>query len=749
MGGMVSGAVLSRINKKRVLILEQHYEIGGFTHEFSRGKYKWDVGLHHVGKLQKKIIGRILYDYLTEDNLKWHKLPYIFDRFIYPDFQFEVPDNLKDFKARVIEKFPHEKKAIRRYFQDINRVTRWFKLEFIKKISPLLIKILISLFNFPLKRLARTITKDYLDQNFEDEKLKALLISRWGNYGTPPAESAFAFHSVVDNHYFDGAYYPIGGSSKIALHFERIIEKHGGMILTNKEVTEIVVENDIAKGVYVKDLQNNDKIHYLEAPIIISNAGAPNTLQRLLKPKYTDQLKNNITEYPDGLSMVILYMGLKQSPQTTGCYGENYWIHDSYDHNQSHNGFNLLLKGKPNSIFLSFPSLKDPEALSHCAEAICFVPYSAFEKWKGEEWKNRGNEYDLLKNRIIQELIRAIDSTIPEFSNNVEYYELSTPLTLEKFSNIKRGNMYGIPATPERLDMKLLQPKTHIQNLYLTGADICSVGILGGFLGGIATASVINGSLGFVKILVKAIRYSKQKNKKNDIKDIPICLCENDFFNNKLEAKLMEKHSLSDHVYQLTFDLNRDLKLSSHIHVKIKISPLEWRAYTVVKSKGSLITFMIDKKTGGKSANFIKNLKIGDKTLIRLPLQNLYQRHNNFKKVFIATGIGITPFVAMLNELEVLKHQERIKVFFGVSSKNENFISQFLAEKQRNLDLHIIYCSTKEKSNQDYFTGRVTKAIKKTVLDPANEEYYLCGNPVMVQESIHYLKSIGADKIYW
>ena len=36
MGAMATAALLARFRGQRVLLLEQHYVMGGFTHEFSR-----------------------------------------------------------------------------------------------------------------------------------------------------------------------------------------------------------------------------------------------------------------------------------------------------------------------------------------------------------------------------------------------------------------------------------------------------------------------------------------------------------------------------------------------------------------------------------------------------------------------------------------------------------------------------------------------------------------------------------------
>ena len=65
MGGMTAAAMLSKLGKK-VLVLEQHYVPGGYTHTFKRKKYLWDVGVHAVGEVtEHSMTGRLLNISLT------------------------------------------------------------------------------------------------------------------------------------------------------------------------------------------------------------------------------------------------------------------------------------------------------------------------------------------------------------------------------------------------------------------------------------------------------------------------------------------------------------------------------------------------------------------------------------------------------------------------------------------------------------------------------------------------------------
>ena len=59
-GGMACAAALAKFGRK-VLVLEQHYVPGGFTHTFSRKGYTWDVGVHCLGQMtEREIPGRLI-----------------------------------------------------------------------------------------------------------------------------------------------------------------------------------------------------------------------------------------------------------------------------------------------------------------------------------------------------------------------------------------------------------------------------------------------------------------------------------------------------------------------------------------------------------------------------------------------------------------------------------------------------------------------------------------------------------------
>jgi all-trans-retinol 13,14-reductase len=46
---------------------------------------------------------------------------------------------------------------------------------------------------------------------------------------------------------------------------------------------------------------------------------------------------------------------------------------------------------------------------------------------------------------------------VPEAEGNIDYYELSTPLTTKHFANYQHGEIYGLDHDPARFEAKFLK----------------------------------------------------------------------------------------------------------------------------------------------------------------------------------------------------------------------------------------------------------------------------------------------------
>ena len=122
-GGLTTAALLSQLGKK-VIVLEQHYTAGGFTHAYERNGYEWDVGVHYIGGMGGPTAGRGLFDFITAGKLKWASMGPVYDRIILGDEQFDFVAGKENFKANLVQQFPDQGEAIDRYMDLVMTTSR-------------------------------------------------------------------------------------------------------------------------------------------------------------------------------------------------------------------------------------------------------------------------------------------------------------------------------------------------------------------------------------------------------------------------------------------------------------------------------------------------------------------------------------------------------------------------------------------------------------------------------------------------
>ena len=515
MGGLTVAAIASKYYGKKVLLLEQHFKAGGFTHVFKRKqKYQWDVGIHYIGDLHEGSSLRGIFDALTNNKVNWIRMPKVFEVFHYPWGQFRVPDNAEEYKTKLIELFPEEKEALEHYFDDVQKASYWFSRNVTLKGKPAFFNEFSSLFKCSNDIEISTTTKVYMSARFSSKRLQSLLVSQWGDHGLPPAKSSFIMHCLIVNHYLSGGYYPEGGSQNIASSIVEQLESTGGKVILNQKVTRLELNGDSISRFYAIDPRKKDSEETCyEADIIISNAGAWNNYLKLIPDEVGQSERSALTSLISKAPVttnVTLYVGLKSSPESLGVKGENYWIFGDEDHDYAFDQRGSWIADRKipaEFAYLSFPSLKSGEKdAAHTAEIISFTDYESFEKWEGQAWKKKDHDYKELKEEIANKLLDLIERVHPGFKDLVDFYELSTPLTNTHFSNHPRGAIYGIPTVPERFHSEsgsFTKVETPLANFFQTGADVNSPGVAGALMGGILTAAHLFEGKSVMKIFKK------------------------------------------------------------------------------------------------------------------------------------------------------------------------------------------------------------------------------------------------------
>lgn len=497
MGSLSTAALLSKAGQK-VLVLEKHYTAGGFTHSYTRKGYEWDVGVHYIGEVHKKLSPlRVLFDIITDGKLQWSYMEETYDRLVFGEDRYDFVAGAEKFKESLLGKFPGEKDALNQYLKLVKAANNLAIPFFVsRKIMPdALTKLSNPLATSILDKYVRRTTAQVLADITTNTKLRGVLAGQWGDYGLPPAESSFMIHAAVAHHYMDGGNFPAGGASEIARSIEAVIEKSGGRVLVNAGVKEILLKGSEAFGVR---LENGDEIL---AKRVISGAGYFNTFGKLLGAHGAELVgaKKSLQTIRPSCGHICLYTGFKHSASELGLPTGNLWLYPGYNHDENVKRF----LEKPNTefplVYLSFPSAKDPRwderyAGRSTIDVIAPAPYSWFEKWKETPWRKRGADYEEYKETLSQKLLEHVYRHVPGTKGKVDYYELSTPLSTEHFGNYSRGELYGIDHTVSRFEQDWMRPQTQIKNLYITGQDLLFCGVASALSSGVMTAASILGN---------------------------------------------------------------------------------------------------------------------------------------------------------------------------------------------------------------------------------------------------------------
>ena len=489
MGGMTTAAFLAKLGR-RVLVLEQHYTPGGYTHMFKRPHYKWDVGVHAVGEVtERSSTGRLLAR-LTDDRLQWASLGEVFDEFHWPEgFRIDFRNTPDKLRAGFETAFPRESDAIDRYLTQANDVARGMERYYLARLFP---KSVGTPLEQVLARKARgrlrERTGDVVARLTDDPHLRSMFAAQWGYYGSTPSRSSFAIQSLVVRHFRWGGYYPVGGSSRIAEELLGTVARAGGWTAIRTDVDRILVRDGRAVGVCLSDGRE------IRATKVVSAAGVLSTVRRLLPPDERARAwARRIETLAPASAHVCLYLGFKGDIRKAGAGPANKWFYDTWD-TEADAWYFRGPEAEAPCLYCSFPSLKDPEhdpgpEERHTGEVVTFVPWDAFAPWQNARWRKRGDDYETLKANLQERLLAQFLRKMPALAPYIDYVELSTPASTHHFVRPIEGSIYGIEPTPGRYDNPWLRPRSPLPGLFFSGSDVATVGVIGAMMGGVLAAT--------------------------------------------------------------------------------------------------------------------------------------------------------------------------------------------------------------------------------------------------------------------
>jgi all-trans-retinol 13,14-reductase len=481
LGGLTAGAKLA-IGGKKVLLIEQHNKPGGCATTFRRNDYIVEVGLHAMDGLDEDDIKPTIFrDLKVFDNLELVRVPEFY-RFVNERVDIAVPDNAGRAIETLIRKFPEDEKGIRKFFKVIVDLRRevW-------KLPREKWKVLLSLPIFPIvfpKLVAyqNDTLGNFLDSIVQSEDLKLVLLGNLGYYHNDPYTMSMLYYAAGQGSYYaGGGWYIKGGSQKLSDYLSRVITDNGGEVILNHLVTKILTENNRAVGVeYKRKVPEDSRRVKVFARDIIANAAIPNVANHLLSPEESRRLRSQIDKLEIACSLLTVYLGFKKPVRELGNRHYSTFVFDPTVRNQS----DFLKNSKGDFRTRGF----------------CFVDYSQIDSGLTPEGKSLGvittydyisdwekmssHEYGAKKKEVAQILIARLNNLIPGIKKEIEYSEVGTAKTINRYTLNPGGTAYGYAEIPGQAGMRRIPQKSPIRNLYFASAWTF---LGGGFSGVIAS----------------------------------------------------------------------------------------------------------------------------------------------------------------------------------------------------------------------------------------------------------------------
>lgn len=483
LAGLTAGATLSKFGKK-VLLLEQHHKPGGCATTFKRGDFVVEVGLHEMSGLFENGSIPQIFDMLdVRKEVEFLKVPEFY-AVVSEDEPFVCPHGFDAAVKAFTDKYPEDEKGIKRFFELIADIRK--EATSLPR-SPLKRKLLYPLMPLLYPNLV-TATKytigSWLDKHMSNENLKLDLTAHLAYWCDDPYKlSLFYFGLPFSGFIKNGGHFIKGGSQKLSSYLAKYIEKNGGTVLLGKKADKIITSNGKATAVRFSDSFNDKMLPVtITCDNVIANCAIP-VVPELLDEPHASELKQKITNQTDSTSLLCMYLGFKTEVEQFGVkHYSNYVRGEDVKSLKDIVPNNMGDWSTRSFIFVDYNKVDSELAPPGKSEGvICAVDYL-------DQWVDlKKDEYDAKKEEVAQILLKRLDKQFPGIRNSIEYYEVSTPKTVKRYTSNPSGSVYGYAQSLNQTAGKRFRNNFLIDNLYFASAWAFPGGgfegsITGGFL---------------------------------------------------------------------------------------------------------------------------------------------------------------------------------------------------------------------------------------------------------------------------
>ena len=443
LGGLATAILLGEAGLK-VLLVEQHYVVGGYCSSFSRKGFKFDAASHFYPLLgnRETITGKLLERMGVET--EWVKMDPV-DHFHFPDgTRYAVPADFDRYVQDLKQMFPAEAAHLDAFFAEVRSMYLIGLLGYFRgKMTDRL-------------RMSEGVSlRTAIDRHFEDRKLKLLLTADCPHWGAPPRRISYVFDSMLRLSYFLGNYYPRGGSQQFADDMAAAVNRTGGDVVLRASAQKIRVEQGRVTGVELElGPVNSRRRVFVRSERVISNADLLQTYSRLLgeehvEPGSLDRLGRLGRSYP----CYLMHLGLADTSAEE--------LYDAQGYHWA--GWDAEALGTTDLRFKIFVPTQFDSSVAPAGSQIIIIQKVIEMDYKGtDDWESH-------KARIDEFVWKHLEKVIPGISERVVVRLSASAKTSHRYTLNTDGAMLGWDMSPDQLGDERPGLRGPVEGLFFTG----------------------------------------------------------------------------------------------------------------------------------------------------------------------------------------------------------------------------------------------------------------------------------------
>lgn len=474
LSGLTAAALLAKRGRK-VVVIEKHFKPGGSCGIFKRDGVIYEQGAAMLYGFGEKGFNPHRYVFnVLEEPITIIKHEHLYS-ILYGEEKIIFYEDMERFMKELIRVFPNEEKGIRRFYLTMGKLYENVISTTPVFISPDVLKKeegLQQLMQHPysylkfLSYMNRNM-KGVLRSYFRGSEILEFFDKLTSTYCYATVEEAPAVLGAVmfiDNHY-GGSYYPAGSTLMLVGKLEKVIEEHGGDMLYNEFVQEIITEETAVKGVHLSSGE------VIKADQIIYGGNIWSLYQELLHVPMK-------LEFERTYGSVVYYALVKNEAFPKGTLPIEMLITE-----KSH-----IEESELTVYLLSM----DDETLCPPEYQVMVVIGPSFKQWpSGKKNGYQEESYQRMKEEEEERILNTLENRYPTIRKCIVFSEVATPSTLERYVSKYHGAVAGPKQMLGQHMLKRQHTKTYWNGLYCCGeGTVMGTGTPAVTVSGIAAANL-------------------------------------------------------------------------------------------------------------------------------------------------------------------------------------------------------------------------------------------------------------------